>query len=102
MTRTSDAQVDVADESPQRPPGPDVAAVRARLRRPMPQDRWWGWLGPMFAGIVAAVLRLVDLGRPDKFVFDETYYAKDAFSLLRYGDPRAFVANEHLMRFTSY
>ncbi|HJU98625.1 MAG TPA: phospholipid carrier-dependent glycosyltransferase [Jiangellaceae bacterium] len=91
MTRTSDAPVDVADESKQQPPDPDVAAVRARLVRPMPPDRWWGWLGPLFAGAVAAVLRLVDLGRPDKFVFDETYYAKDALSLLRFGDARAFI-----------
>ena len=91
MTRTSDAPVDVADESKQQRPDPGVAAVRARLVRPMPPDRWWGWLGPLFAGAVAAVLRLVDLGRPDKFVFDETYYAKDALSLLRFGDARAFI-----------
>jgi dolichyl-phosphate-mannose-protein mannosyltransferase len=57
----------------------------------MPHDRPWGWLGPLFAGAVAALLRFVDLGRPGKFVFDETYYAKDAFSLLRFGDARSFV-----------
>ena len=57
----------------------------------MPEDGRWGWLGPLFVGAVAAVLRLVDLGRPAKFVFDETYYAKDAFSLLRLGDARSFV-----------
>ena len=91
VTRISDAPVDVADESPSQPAGPAVAALRARLLRPMPQDGWSGWLGPLFAGTVAAVLRLVDLGRPHKFVFDETYYAKDAFSLLRFGDARAFV-----------
>ncbi|MGH8823823.1 MAG: dolichyl-phosphate-mannose--protein mannosyltransferase [Jiangellaceae bacterium] len=91
MTRTSDARSDVADESPERTAVSAVAAARARLVRPMPQDGWWGWLGPLFAGAVAAVLRLVDLGRPHKFVFDETYYAKDALSLLRFGDARAFV-----------
>ena len=57
----------------------------------MPQDGAWGWLGPLFVGTVAAVLRLVDIGRPAKFVFDETYYAKDAYSLLRFGDVRSFV-----------
>ncbi len=30
-------------------------------------------------------LRLWDLGRPNRFLFDETYYAKDAWSLLRHG-----------------
>jgi dolichyl-phosphate-mannose-protein mannosyltransferase len=59
--------------------------------RPMPRDGAWGWLGPLFVGAVAAVLRLVDLGRPAKFVFDETFYAKDAYSLLRFGDARSFV-----------
>ncbi len=59
--------------------------------RPLPDDGFWGWLGPLFVGAIAAVLRLVELGRPAKFVFDETYYAKDAFSLLRFGDARAFV-----------
>lgn len=38
-------------------------------------------------GIVgfAFILRLINLGRPDNLVFDETYYAKDAWSLLQYG-----------------
>lgn len=38
-------------------------------------------------GIVgfAFILRLVNLGRPANLVFDETYYAKDAWSLLQYG-----------------
>ena len=31
------------------------------------------------------VLRLWDLGRPHAFVFDETYYAKQGLSLVRYG-----------------
>jgi dolichyl-phosphate-mannose-protein mannosyltransferase len=57
----------------------------------MPPDGLWGWLGPLFVGAVAAILRLVDLGRPDKFIFDETYYAKDAYSLLRFGNARSFV-----------
>jgi dolichyl-phosphate-mannose--protein O-mannosyl transferase len=65
----------------------------------MPNDGAWAWIGPLFAGAVAALLRLVDLGRPAKFVFDETYYAKDAFSLLRFADARSFVegANEKIL-----
>ena len=34
---------------------------------------------------VAAVLRLVALDRPARIVFDETYYVKQAYSLLTLG-----------------
>ena len=33
----------------------------------------------------ASFLRLWKLGTPHEFAFDETYYAKDAWSLLHYG-----------------
>lgn len=53
----------------------------------------------MFVGGVAAVLRLVDLGRPHKIIFDETYYAKDALSQLRFGYARSTMedADEHIL-----
>jgi dolichyl-phosphate-mannose--protein O-mannosyl transferase len=35
--------------------------------------------------VLAAPLRLVHLGFPHKLIFDETYYVKDAYSLLRAG-----------------
>ncbi|AYY14828.1 phospholipid carrier-dependent glycosyltransferase [Actinobacteria bacterium YIM 96077] len=57
----------------------------------MPGDRVWGWLGPLLVGAVAAVLRLVDLGRPNRIIFDETYYAKDAFAQLQFGYARSTV-----------
>jgi dolichyl-phosphate-mannose-protein mannosyltransferase len=90
VTRTTDAAVEAAS-GPAPLPAALTSAARSRLVRPMPQDGVWGWLGPLFAGTVAAVLRLVELGRPDKLIFDETYYAKDAYSLLRFGDARSFV-----------
>ena len=36
-------------------------------------------------GALAAVTRITNLGRPNAVVFDETYYAKDAWSYLRFG-----------------
>lgn len=48
-------------------------------------DRLWGWLGPGIVALVAAVLRLWNLGRPNTLVFDETYYVKGAYTLLRAG-----------------
>ncbi|MPZ28139.1 MAG: phospholipid carrier-dependent glycosyltransferase, partial [Micromonosporaceae bacterium] len=35
--------------------------------------------------VIAAIVRLVDLGRPGHIIFDETYYAPNAYGLLRYG-----------------
>ncbi len=58
---------------------------------------WWsrlrdprGWYTSAGLALVAAALRLPNLGWPRAFVFDETYYAKDAYSLLRFGYERAF------------
>lgn len=57
----------------------------------MPAGGWRGWLGPIAAMVVAAILRLVNLGRPDAIAFDETYYVKDALSLLLFGYERSTV-----------
>lgn len=48
-------------------------------------DRAWGWLGPLGIALLAFVLRVWHVGYPKSFLFDETYYAKDAFSLTRFG-----------------
>ncbi len=58
-----------------------------------------GWLGPLAATAAAALLRLPNLGTPHTLVFDETYYAKDALSLLNFGVEKKFVdgANELLL-----
>lgn len=60
---------------------------------------WRGWVGPLAVTGIAGVLRFSNLGRPDDMAFDETYYAKDAFSLLRFGYERGFVegANEQIL-----
>ncbi|MFG2399417.1 dolichyl-phosphate-mannose--protein mannosyltransferase [Streptomyces lydicus] len=47
--------------------------------------RWSGWAGPLLVTLFAGVLRFWDLGSPRKVIFDETYYPKDAWSLLQYG-----------------
>lgn len=61
-------------------------------------DDWWGrllgrpgaraiwyWGGPIAVTLLAAVLRLVRLGDPRSLVFDETFYVKDAWTLLHLG-----------------
>ncbi|MER5864349.1 phospholipid carrier-dependent glycosyltransferase [Kitasatospora sp. NPDC002040] len=54
------------------------------------RDRPWvvrraDWLGPLAVAVFAGLLRFWHLGSPNAFVFDETYYPKDAWSLLRQG-----------------
>ena len=47
-----------------------------------------GWLGALAATLIGGILRFYQLGRPHALIFDETYYAKDALSLLKYGYER--------------
>ncbi|NEB01077.1 phospholipid carrier-dependent glycosyltransferase [Streptomyces sp. SID13726] len=42
-------------------------------------------MGPLLIAALAGVIRFWHLGRPRAVVFDETYYAKDAWSLLHLG-----------------
>jgi dolichyl-phosphate-mannose-protein mannosyltransferase len=62
-----------------------IAALRARLMSPMPDDRLWGWIGPLIVTAFAAFFRFNRLVVPRAIIFDETYYAKDAWSILQHG-----------------
>ncbi|GAB3194200.1 dolichyl-phosphate-mannose--protein mannosyltransferase [Nesterenkonia suensis] len=44
-----------------------------------------GWIIPALVTLLAAGLRLPGLGHPHELIFDETYYAKDAYALLLAG-----------------
>lgn len=106
-----DAQVTVTDDGPP-DAGPDpvigepaeVEAHRARVRRRLlpqaPTDRVAGWVGALAVTALAGLLRFWELGQPRVFVFDETYYAKDAYGLLKYGYEQNFVkdADERILR----
>ncbi|NHA67612.1 dolichyl-phosphate-mannose--protein mannosyltransferase [Phycicoccus flavus] len=59
--------------------------LRARLLGHRPTDVLWGWLGPGLIALVGGLLRFWDLGRPQALVFDETYYVKQGYSMIRYG-----------------
>ncbi|MBO8193782.1 phospholipid carrier-dependent glycosyltransferase [Streptomyces oryzae] len=47
--------------------------------------RWAAWGGPLLVALCAGALRFWQLGSPHAVIFDETYYAKDAWSLIHYG-----------------
>jgi dolichyl-phosphate-mannose-protein mannosyltransferase len=68
-----------------RGPGERIAALRARLITPMPDDRLRGWVWPLIITAFAAFLRFNRLSVPDAVIFDETYYVKDAWSILQHG-----------------
>ena len=48
---------------------------------------------PLAVTLLAGFLRLWHLGRPHAFLFDETYYAKDAWSLWHHGYVTGYVAD---------
>ncbi|WP_243697005.1 dolichyl-phosphate-mannose--protein mannosyltransferase [Labedella endophytica] len=50
----------------------------------------WYWGGPAIVTLLAAVLRLWNLGHPHALVFDETYYVKDAWTLWNTGAERSW------------
>ncbi|MFT3796890.1 dolichyl-phosphate-mannose--protein mannosyltransferase [Microbacterium sp.] len=66
------------------PTRPTAVSFADRWRERVALDprlqRLYGWLAPTLVTLLAAVLRLWNLGHPHKLVFDETYYVKDAWS----------------------
>ncbi|MGH3358632.1 MAG: phospholipid carrier-dependent glycosyltransferase, partial [Nocardioidaceae bacterium] len=48
------------------------------------------WLWPLLATVLAFAIRMWRIDEPNHIIFDETYYAKDAYSLLQYGYVREF------------
>ena len=56
-------------------------------------DVLMSWLGTAAVTLLAAFLRLWHLGEPRSFEFDETYYAKDAWSLIHHGYVTNYVAD---------
>ncbi len=59
----------------------------------MPDDGWWGWLGPLLVTAFGTFLRFNRLRVPRALIFDETYYAKDAWSILNHGVELNLVSN---------
>lgn len=68
-----------------------TAADRAR-RRATDHDPVVAWAGGIAIACLAAFLRLWNLDFPKAFLFDETYYAKDAWSLVHHGYVTSYVA----------
>lgn len=55
---------------------------------PWRAERVWrlaAWGGPLLVALVAGLMRFWRLGEPRAVIFDETYYAKDAWALINQG-----------------
>jgi dolichyl-phosphate-mannose-protein mannosyltransferase len=70
-----------------------TASLRARLASSLPGDRMWGWIGSLLVTAFGTFLRFNRLSVPHALIFDETYYAKDAFSILHFGVEHNLVSN---------
>lgn len=64
-----------------------------RLREWRPTDETISWIVTIALVALAFAIRLVGLGYPNKLIFDESYYAKDAWSLLQYGYEGTWVSD---------
>jgi dolichyl-phosphate-mannose-protein mannosyltransferase len=62
-----------------------LTVLRSRLAVPMPHDGIWGWVWPLLVTAFGGFLRFNRLAVPRAIIFDETYYAKDAWSILQHG-----------------
>lgn len=73
----------------------DGRVVPSARRRMVPaignRDRFAGWAATLGVTLLAGFLRLWHLREPQDFLFDETYYAKDAWSLLAHGYTTGYV-----------
>lgn len=72
------------DDEPE-PIGTRLDAWWARMLGTPLRFRLWYWGGPLAVTVLAAILRLTDLGNPHALVFDETFYVKDSWTLMHLG-----------------
>ncbi|WP_433477087.1 dolichyl-phosphate-mannose--protein mannosyltransferase [Spirillospora sp. CA-142024] len=89
---TTDLASAPAIASRRRPP-----PLREWLAPAIPGSPWLSWLGPLLVTALAGYLRFAGLGSPKAVVFDETYYAKDALALLKFGWEHNTVENADKM-----
>ncbi|WP_323793009.1 dolichyl-phosphate-mannose--protein mannosyltransferase [Nocardioides sp.] len=70
---------------------PPSAWERARRRTAVLDDRVAGWVAAISVTLLAFGMRVWHLGTPHRFAFDETYYAKDAWSMANHGFVRNYL-----------
>lgn len=89
-------RVGLSSDAAGRPVPSAWSRARSRLGSASPAA---GWAASIGVALLALFLRLWHLGTPHEFEFDETYYAKDAWSLINNGYVRGYTdkADEHIL-----
>ncbi|WP_055490307.1 dolichyl-phosphate-mannose--protein mannosyltransferase [Streptomyces sp. TP-A0356] len=85
---TARATSDVRDRlvPPYTEPGPRLWAAFGLHQEVADRvTRWSAWGGPLLVTLMAGLMRFWNLGSPRAVIFDETYYAKDAWALIHNG-----------------
>ncbi|MCF3135592.1 dolichyl-phosphate-mannose--protein mannosyltransferase [Streptomyces olivochromogenes] len=85
---TAGPRVDVRDRlvPPYTEPSPRLWLALGVPKTPAERiTRWSGWGGPLLVTLMAGLMRFWNLGSPKAVIFDETYYAKDAWALVHRG-----------------
>lgn len=77
---------------------PTPLSPMEQLRSSMPADRFVGWVVTVVITGLAFVLRWFRLGVPAEILFDEVYYAKDAWSVMQYGYEGTWVGDDDLVK----
>lgn len=62
-------------------------ALVARLQVAAAPASYLAWLIPLVITVIAGAMRLVNLDAPHALTFDETYYVKDAYTMISHGHP---------------
>lgn len=62
-----------------------IQALRDRLIGQVFVPGLWGWIVPLAVTVLAGVLRFTNLAHPHLLIFDETYYVKDAYTMMQAG-----------------
>ncbi|GAA3828652.1 hypothetical protein KACC15558_05650 [Brevibacterium ammoniilyticum] len=76
-----------------------LAGAAALRRQSFAAGMWatkapvWMWPALIIITLISLVLRLFRLGFPGRLIFDETYYVKDAYSVVNFGYERAWPEN---------
>ncbi len=76
---------------------PDRRTAVERLRDAPPDDRALSWLVTLGITALAFLIRAVGISYPRGILFDETYYAKDAYTLLKLGYEGSWPENANEM-----
>ncbi|GAA5029308.1 dolichyl-phosphate-mannose--protein mannosyltransferase [Microbacterium fluvii] len=66
---------------------PLLDRVRLQIAADPRRVRLWRWLAPTLIVLLAGILRFWNLAHPHALIFDETYYAKDAWTQWNLGYP---------------